>query len=226
MSAKSATGLAAQSVQNWVIDSDVENQLCSDALKRRLRDKSLSDGCIGLYLRFYNLSAIGWGKQQPFTRCDSLLRVDLTGCPKLESIPQHSFSECRHLASAVFSEHSNITNLGEEAFSRCYALTTITLPDKLTVIEKMVFSNCSALERVVFNKNLKTIGDGAFQLCFSLKSVTLPDKLKIIEYMAFNDCTSLELLQQKPQDYWRYRIPNVLLARRCPACTQIDFLWY
>jgi len=51
MSANSATGSAAQSVQKWVIDSDVEHQLHSDDLWRRLSDKSLAYGSIELYLR-------------------------------------------------------------------------------------------------------------------------------------------------------------------------------
>ena len=60
MLAKSATGSSATSVQKWVIDSDVEYQLRSEALKIRLVDESLSHGSIELYLRCSNLTAIGW----------------------------------------------------------------------------------------------------------------------------------------------------------------------
>ena len=192
MSANSATGSEAKSSQKWVIDSDVEKQLRSKALKRRLLDKSLSHGSIELYLRFSNLTAIGWGEFQPFNRCLSLIRVDLSGLPKLESIPECAFGKCEHLVEVVFCEHSNITNLGERAFQHCYALTSITLPDKLAVIEKGTFLKCTSLERIVCNKNLKTIGENAFQDYSTLKSVTLPDKLTIIEAMVFNECTSLE----------------------------------
>jgi len=48
MSTKNATGLEAPSVQKLVIDSDVENQLRSYALKRRLLDESVSGGSIEL----------------------------------------------------------------------------------------------------------------------------------------------------------------------------------
>ena len=135
MSAKIATGSAASSVQKWVIEKDVEYQLRSGALKGRLEDKGLSDGSIELSLRCSKLTAIGWGDQQPFSMCPSLLRVDLSGCPKLESIPVAAFADCSHLKRAVFGDHSNITNLGVGAFNHCYALTSITLPEKLTVIE-------------------------------------------------------------------------------------------
>ena len=123
------TGSAVLSVQKLVIDSDVKNQLRSKTLKRRLLDKSLSHGSVELYLRYINLTAIEWGEFQPFSDCPPLLRVDLTGCPKLESIPECAFIACRHLVNAVFGEHSSITNIGAGLFNQCYALTSITLPD-------------------------------------------------------------------------------------------------
>ena len=192
MSAKSATGLSALSVQKWIIDSDIENQLRLRTLRERLANRSLSHGSIELYLKCHSLIAIGWDRNQAFSGCLSLLRVDLSGCPKLESIPRMTFADCEHLVSVVFGEHSSITNLGAGAFQHCYALTSITLPDKLEVIEELAFSRCTSLERVVCNKSLKTIGNNAFQLCSSLKSITLPDKLKVIEVMDFTDCNSVE----------------------------------
>ena len=115
----------------------------------RLMDESLSHGSIDLFLRCHNLTALGWGKFSPLIECDSLLRVDLSGCNKLESIPELAFAGCKHLV--VFGEHSNITNIGKSAFEKCVALTSITLPDKLKVIEFIAFGSCTSLERVVCN---------------------------------------------------------------------------
>ena len=171
MGANSSTGSAAPSVQKWVIDSDVEYQLRSLALKARLQDKGLSQGSIELYLRYPNLASIGWGEQQPFSSCTSLLRVNLSGCPKLESIPRQTFGGCTYLVSVVFGEHNIITNLARCAFEVCLALKSITLPDKLKVIEQLAFNDCTSLERVVCNKDLKTIGDCTFQHCAKLEDV-------------------------------------------------------
>ena len=161
------------------------------ALKLRLLDNSLSHGSIELYLRCPNLTATNLGAQQPLSQCPSLLRIDLSGCPKLESIPMLTFADCRHLKSVVFGEHSNITNLGMCSFQEC-ALTSINLPDMLEVVGEMTFMCYSSLKRVVFNKTLKTIGRNAFQDCSVLKSITIPDKLKVIEELAFSCCTSLK----------------------------------
>jgi len=169
MSTKSATSSAAPSVKKWVIDSDVENQLRSEALKRRLFDESLSHGSIELYLRCYNLTAIGWNNNQPFNLCPSLLWVDLSGMLSSLGNPECAFSRCCHLVSVIFGEHSNIANVGAGAFQYCYALKRITLPDKLKIIEDMAFSHCTSLKRVVYNKNLKSIGREAFQYCSKLE---------------------------------------------------------
>ena len=168
-----ATGSAAPSVQKWIIEKDVEYQLRSGALHRRLQDESLSHGSIELYWKCLNIAAIGWGEQQPFATFPSLLRVDLSGCPKLESIPEGAFVRCNHLVSVVFGEHSKIRNLGYCAFGDCFALKSISLPDKLKIIEELAFVDCSSLKRVVFNKNLKTIGDTAFQSCSKLEDVCI-----------------------------------------------------
>ena len=162
MSAKNATGSAAPSIKKWVIEKDVKDLLHSYALARRLKDKSFSNGFIELFLRCLNLTALRRAKKQSFSDCHSLLRVDLSGCPKLESVPEMAFGGCSHLVSEIFGEHSNITNLGEDSFGECVVFTIITLPDKLEVIERVAFGRCTSLERVVCNKNLKSIGENAF----------------------------------------------------------------
>ena len=63
MSANSATGSVAPSVQKWIIEKNVELQLRSGALRRRLLDESLTHGSIKLYFMCPNLTAIGWGEK-------------------------------------------------------------------------------------------------------------------------------------------------------------------
>jgi len=91
----------------------------------------------------------------------------------------------------VFGEHSNITNLEVEAFASCSALTSITLTEKLEVIEMFAFNTCYSLERVVFNKNLKTIGNCAFDGCSKLKNVQLASKSISFGRNPFRGCDRL-----------------------------------
>jgi len=191
MSAKRENGSASPSVQKWVIDSDVEKELRSGALKDSLADETLSYGFIELSLRCYNLTAIGWDGIEPLSWCPSLLRVDLSGCPKLESIPRLTFGSCHHLVTVVFGEHRNITNIEGAAFMDCSALTSINLPSKLKIIEYMTFGVCTSFERIVCNKNLNTIFKGAFSGCSKLEDVQLASSLTSLGFPSFGGCDRL-----------------------------------
>jgi len=117
----------------------------------------LHRGLLGVHYPYGN-----WVRQEATLRHVPIPRIDLSGCPKLESIPEDAFGGCRHLVKVVFGKHSSITNIGECGFECCSALTSITLPNKLKNLDAAVFSCCSSLKRVVCNKSLKTIGRAAF----------------------------------------------------------------
>jgi len=70
-------------------------------------------------------------------------------------------------------------------------LKSITLPDKLKIIEDLAFVECISLERIVCNKNLKTIGRSAFQVCPKLEDVQLASSSISFDRNPFGDCDSL-----------------------------------
>ena len=192
---RSQRSSAVPSVQKWVIEKDIEKQLRSYSLQDRLRVPILPHGPIELYLVCLNLTAIGWGEPsedtRPLSANNSLLRVDLSGCPKLKYIPSFTFNNSPFIEE-VFSPNDNLSTIGASAFQECFGLKSITLPTKIKRVEMSTFANCSALERVVFNKKLKTIAGRAFQNSSTPKSIVLYNKLQIIEWSAFMKCTSLE----------------------------------
>ena len=108
-----------------IVDFYVKNQLRSGVLRNRLTQPRLANGSTELYLRCPNLTAIGWDNYNPhpLRQLQSLLQIDLSGCPKLESIPELAFAGCHHLVSVAFGDQSNITNLGRWAFNRCNVLS-------------------------------------------------------------------------------------------------------
>ena len=120
-------------------------------------------------------------------------------------IAQRAFANCANLKSVVLPQ--NLTDLDHQAFSYCYSLTEIdlpdtlqrissncfiaaglvhiTIPDSVTYIDDSAFSSCTALETVDLSENLEHIGSYAFWGCSSLKTITLPNSLKSIDMNAF-----------------------------------------
>ncbi len=107
-----------------------------------------------------------------------------------------------------------VTTIGELAFYDCYNMTSISLPDSLTIIEDAAFNYCGLtsiiipnnvttidefafdacvlLQNIILSDNLTTIGRYAFRYCTNLKSITIPDSVTTIGVHAFENCSSLE----------------------------------
>ncbi|MGM9825551.1 MAG: leucine-rich repeat domain-containing protein [Paludibacteraceae bacterium] len=58
--------------------------------------------------------------------------------------------------------------IGQSAFSRCTALTFITIPSSVTNIEGSAFANCSALNSITIGSSVAYIGARAFEGCSAL----------------------------------------------------------
>ena len=84
-----------------------------------------------------------------------------------------------------------VTGIGDEAFSWCEFLTSVTIPDSVTSIGRHAFGCCTSLASVMVPDSVTLIGDGAFSGCCSLDSITIPDSVTGIGDWAFWDCRSL-----------------------------------
>ncbi len=92
------------------------------------------------------------------------------------------------------SEHNGlpIVEIGYGAFKSDYKLTSVVIPDSVTLISDDAFENQTSLTSVNLGKNVVTIGVSAFEGCTSLKTVVIDDATKYIYASAFEDCTALE----------------------------------
>ena len=86
---------------------------------------------------------------------------------------------------------NGVTSIGSYAFSSCYSLASVTIPDSVTSIEESAFSDCYSLASVTIPDSVTSIEDSAFYSCRSLASVTIPDRVTSIEESAFSSCYSL-----------------------------------
>ena len=74
---------------------------------------------------------------------------------------------------------NSVTQIGIHAFSECFNLKTIIIPEGLKVIPKYCFWK-SRLEEIEIPESVKMIESSAFSECANLKRVDLPDNLEII----------------------------------------------
>ena len=64
-----------------------------------------------------------------------------------------------------------VVSIGENAFSNCLRLTSMTIPDTVTNIGKQAFVGCSNLASVTISEDVSSIGDRAFANCANLTSI-------------------------------------------------------
>ena len=64
-------------------------------------------------------------------------------------------------------------------------LQKVTIPSNVTSIGNRAFSSCASLSCVIIHDGVKSIGDVAFYSCENLMSVTLPSSVETIGFEAF-----------------------------------------
>ena len=120
------------------------------------------------------------------------------------SIGNSAFSECYNLTSVDIPD--SVTSIGIGAFLMCRSLTSVDIPDSVTSIGNYAFWNCSGLTSVDIPDGVTSIGDGAFFRCSGLTSVTIPGSVTSIGDGAFEDCSYLTKItfEGTVPEYWGY----------------------
>ena len=129
-----------------------------------------------------------------FYYCDSLKSVTIPD--SVTTIGVGAFSGCGSLQefNGKFASEDGrclIVDGVLNSFALGCGATEYTIPDSVTSIEYMAFSDCSNLTNVTIGDSVTTIGYGAFKGCSSLTSVTIGDGVTFIGGSAFYNCSSL-----------------------------------
>ena len=114
---------------------------------------------------------------------------DVTIPSNVTSIGDYAFSGCDSLSSVTIP--SSVTSIGHYAFASCDSLTGVTIPSSVTSIEYCAFGWCHNLSSAVILANITSIEESLFINCISLTRVSIPSSITNIETNAFYDCASL-----------------------------------
>ena len=85
----------------------------------------------------------------------------LTIPKNVKKIYRHAFSFTAKLNDLIFEKDSQCTSIGKEAFSFC-TFSSLALPESLRVLEDRAFSMCYFLRTLVLPENLLSIGKNVF----------------------------------------------------------------
>ena len=153
---------------------------------------------------------------QAFSGCENLITVNLPN--GLTSIGGRAFEDCismesiylpdsiTTLYSEVFDGCINLSLVnypkswtrkeaycasGNGPFTNCPKLTTISIPDGVTIIPDDAFVYTTSIKQVILPSTINVIGENAFGLCTQLESISIPVGVTEIKHQVFSGCTKL-----------------------------------
>lgn len=103
---------------------------------------------------------------------------------KVTSI-ERAFSGCWGVTSVMIP--NGVTTIVDGAFSGS-GITSITIPNSITTIGSFAFGDCSNLASVWIGDGVTSIGKQAFRFCHQLASVTIGNSVTSIGDFAFQGC--------------------------------------
>ena len=124
-----------------------------------------------------------------------------------------------------------VTAIGYSAFSYCYDLTSIEIPNTIVSIGDHAFLHCESLQHVVVPNSVVNMGRCAFHWCTNLKTAVIGNSVPVVDEYCFQYCyqltdvvigASVEQINIKAF-FDCYRLANVTcLAPEPPAM----YAWY
>ena len=142
------------------------------------------------------LTISGTGKMKNYNYSDNQSPVYINSSVKkvviedgVTSIGNDAFSNCSGLISITIP--NSVTSIGESVFYYCTSLTTITIPDGVTSIGSSAFRDCTSLTTITIPDGVTSIGSSAFRDCTSLTTITIPNSITSIGEAAFGNCIRL-----------------------------------
>ena len=140
------------------------------------------------------LSKIGiggqWGTFANNTQITTCDLTEVTGWGTTPTLPELAFKDCTKLQEVTLPDGVQV--IGEYAFIRCAALTTVNL-SQVTRIDESAFRGCTSLKTLTLD-NVAAIGLDAFYGCTGLETLKIPKCTRFGNYIV-TGCKALTRIE-------------------------------
>ena len=85
----------------------------------------------------------------------------------------------------------SVTAFGDNCFSGCNVLTSITIPSSVASLGSSCFHGCSSLTSITIPSSVTSLGSGCFWECSGLTSITIPSFVTSLGNSCFSGCSGL-----------------------------------
>ncbi len=114
------------------------------------------------------------------------------GCSKIENVYITDLTSWCHIEFG--NAGANPVNFAEKLYLNNTYVTTLTIPDSVTVIGDFAFYNYDSLRTVTLSDSVTSIGKSAFYDCDQLRTFTFGNGVENIGTYAFSECDVLRTL--------------------------------
>lgn len=121
----------------------------------------------------------------------------------VKAIGSEAFLNCHNLTTISFEENSQLTTIGNHAFSHCCSLISIDIPSSVTEIREGIFEDCCNLRSITLPFIERNFLGSLASFLLGRTSANFPTSLKkvviaggnSIYISAFEDCSSLTSIE-------------------------------
>ncbi len=153
---------------------------------------------------------------------DSVLSAKISVIPGTENKIVGKLFKGTNIQSIILCE--GITEIVENAFSRCESLTTIEIQNGLTTIGAYAFNRCTSLTSIKIPDSIETIGYNAFEGCGNLTTNSDIDVNYLGNtnnpYVVLYSLTNKEITQYEIKDHCRVIYQNAF--SRCGELVSVS----
>ena len=143
------------------------------------------------------LKITGYGKMydwkqaydSPWYNSERIRAVEIAN--GITTIGENAFSNCFNLSSVVLPD--TLTDIGDYAFMAT-SITTLSIPHTVKTIGKGAFRNMTYLTSITIPNGVERVEDELLRGCFKMESITLPNSIVSIGAYAFSGCNQLQII--------------------------------